>query len=218
MVGKTYNLPTSCPCIRKFDFQHRMNCKKGHFIYIRHNDLQHLTANMMSEMCKDTEIEPKLTLLSGDIKQFEWGKGRYKDSRFLGTRVIGIFRLQGFRPQPLSLWQQVPVAVPFCECAWKEISLQWKNPSNRPSYIYTPSVFNQGWYGKTVQNVLLVLWTNDIWNERPFAIDFKDSNKSLLWVAKIKSALFKGVENSIQKNSETWTLHWCISLCDQNIN
>ena len=146
MVGKTYNLPTSCPCVRKFDFQHRMNCKKGHFIYIRHNDLRHLTANMMSEMCKDTEIEPKLTLLSGDIKQFERGKGRYKDSRFLGTRAIGIFRLQGFRPQPLSLWQQVPAAVPFYECTWKEISLQWKNPSNRPWHVYTPIVFNQGSY------------------------------------------------------------------------
>ena len=38
---------------------------RGGFMCIRHNDLLDLTANMMSEVCKDTEIEPKLTPLSG---------------------------------------------------------------------------------------------------------------------------------------------------------
>ena len=47
MVGKTYNLPTSCPCRNKFD-------------------LRDLTANMMSELCKDTEIEPKLIPFPGE--------------------------------------------------------------------------------------------------------------------------------------------------------
>ena len=46
-----------------------MSCKRGGFISIRHNDLRELTANMMSEVCKDTEIEPKLTLLSGEELQ-----------------------------------------------------------------------------------------------------------------------------------------------------
>ena len=43
-----------------------MSCKKGGFIYIGHNDLGNLTANMMSEVCKDTEIEPKLTPVCGE--------------------------------------------------------------------------------------------------------------------------------------------------------
>ena len=34
-----------------------------------YNDLRDLTANMMSEACKDTEIEPKLTPLSGEELQ-----------------------------------------------------------------------------------------------------------------------------------------------------
>ena len=45
-----------------------MSCKKGGFIYIRRNDLRDLTAliaNMMSEVCENTKIEPKLTPLSG---------------------------------------------------------------------------------------------------------------------------------------------------------
>ena len=69
MVGKTYNLPTSCPCGSKFDIQHSMSCRKGGFLYIRHNDLRDLTANMMSEVCKDTKIKSKLTPLSGEELQ-----------------------------------------------------------------------------------------------------------------------------------------------------
>ena len=69
MVAKTCNLPTSCPCRSKFDIQHSMSCKKGGFTYIRYNDLRDLTANMMSEACKDTEIEPKLTPSSGEELQ-----------------------------------------------------------------------------------------------------------------------------------------------------
>ena len=42
-----------------------MSCKKGGFISVRQNDLRDLTISM-SEVCKDTEIEPKLTLLSGE--------------------------------------------------------------------------------------------------------------------------------------------------------
>ena len=47
-----------------------MSYKKGDFIYISRNNLRDLTANM-SEVCKDTEIEPKLTPLSGEELQDE---------------------------------------------------------------------------------------------------------------------------------------------------
>ena len=69
MVGKKCNLPTFCPCGSKFDIQNNMSCKKGGFIYIRHNDLRDLTAYMMWEACKDIEIVPKLTPLSGEELQ-----------------------------------------------------------------------------------------------------------------------------------------------------
>ena len=42
-----------------------MSWKKGGFTYIQLNDLRDLAADMMSEVYKDTEIEPKLKLLSG---------------------------------------------------------------------------------------------------------------------------------------------------------
>ena len=37
-----------------------MSCKKGGFVSIMHNDLHNLTAKIVPEVCKDTEIEPKL--------------------------------------------------------------------------------------------------------------------------------------------------------------
>ena len=52
-----------------FDIQYSMSCRKDGFISIQHNDLCDLTANVMSEVCKDTEIEPKLTPLYGEELQ-----------------------------------------------------------------------------------------------------------------------------------------------------
>ena len=60
------NLPTFSPCGSKFDIQHGMSFKKGGFLSIRHNDLRDLAARILSEVCKDTEIESKLLPLSGE--------------------------------------------------------------------------------------------------------------------------------------------------------
>ena len=57
---------------------------------------------MMSEVCENTEIKPKLTPLPGkelqgmNVKQFKRSKGRYQDSTFLRTRVTDLFQLKDF--------------------------------------------------------------------------------------------------------------------------
>ena len=59
------NLPTTCPCGIRFSIQHCMSCKKksgnwgggGGFVSMRHDNLRDLTANIISEVCKDIEIE-----------------------------------------------------------------------------------------------------------------------------------------------------------------
>ena len=43
-----------------------MSCKKGGFVSVRHNDLRDLATNKLSKVCKDVEIEPKLTVLTGE--------------------------------------------------------------------------------------------------------------------------------------------------------
>ena len=72
-----------CTCVKKFNIQHSTSCKKGSFIYIQRNDL---TANMMSEVCKDTEIEPILTPLSGEELQGRTSNNSNEARVDIGTR------------------------------------------------------------------------------------------------------------------------------------
>ena len=106
MVGKACNLPTSCPCGSKFDIQHSMSYKKFGFICIRHNDLRDQTANMMSEVCKDTEIEPKLTPSSWEELQDRTSNKSNKERVDIRTRGFwergqqAFFDLWAFDPTP----------------------------------------------------------------------------------------------------------------------
>ena len=40
--------------------------KEARFVIVRHNDLRELTAEILSEVCNNTEIEPKLIPLNGE--------------------------------------------------------------------------------------------------------------------------------------------------------
>ena len=58
-------LSTRC-CSAKMDVQHAMSCKRGGFATIRHNDLRDLAADLLSNVYKDVEIEPKLLPVTGE--------------------------------------------------------------------------------------------------------------------------------------------------------
>ena len=54
------NLPSFCPCGEKFNVTHAMNCKIGGFINARHDNIRDFEGALMSQVCKDVEIEPPL--------------------------------------------------------------------------------------------------------------------------------------------------------------
>ena len=54
------NMSSACCCNAKMDVQHAMSCKRGGFVTIRHNDLRKITTNLLSNVCNDVKIEPKL--------------------------------------------------------------------------------------------------------------------------------------------------------------
>ena len=58
--------PQSCVCGKKFDVDHSMMCSKGGFPTIRHNEVRDLTADLLTEVCYDVEVEPKLQELTGE--------------------------------------------------------------------------------------------------------------------------------------------------------
>ena len=48
-----------------WDFQHAMSCKNGGFVTLRHNEVRDITATLLSDVCKDVELEPSLLPLNG---------------------------------------------------------------------------------------------------------------------------------------------------------
>ena len=45
---------------------HALSCKKGGFISLRCNEVRNVTAQLLSEVCKDVKIEPTLIQLNGE--------------------------------------------------------------------------------------------------------------------------------------------------------
>ena len=60
------NLPSQCPCGQKFDVTHALNCKRGGFVSIRHNDIRDFEAALQRKVCNDVEIEPVLTTVENE--------------------------------------------------------------------------------------------------------------------------------------------------------
>ena len=56
----------SCACGKAFDVNHAMICPKGGFPNLRHNEVRDITTDLLSEICHDVEVEPKLQPLTGE--------------------------------------------------------------------------------------------------------------------------------------------------------
>ena len=55
-----YSLLSNCPCGQKFNVTHALNCKKGGFVTMRHNNIHDFEANLMRIMQNDVEVESQL--------------------------------------------------------------------------------------------------------------------------------------------------------------
>ena len=59
-------MPSKCPCGQKYDVTHAMNCKKGGFVIMRHNNVRDFEANLLKTVVNDVEIEPPLQKLENE--------------------------------------------------------------------------------------------------------------------------------------------------------
>ena len=59
-------LPSYCNCGKAFSVEHAMLCMKGGYVTMRHNELRDITAELLEEVCKDVQTEPKLAELTGE--------------------------------------------------------------------------------------------------------------------------------------------------------
>ena len=54
------NTPRHCQCGEKHSTDHVLMCKKGGYVYMRHDNIRNLEASLLREVCKDVKIEPAL--------------------------------------------------------------------------------------------------------------------------------------------------------------
>ena len=59
-------MPRICPCEQKFDLNYAMNCKRGGFVIVRHNNVRDFEANLLKTMHNDFEIEPAMQEITNE--------------------------------------------------------------------------------------------------------------------------------------------------------
>ena len=63
---KLRGLPSKCPCGQIYNETHALNCKKGGFVIISHNNVRDFEANLMKKVYSDVELEPQLQAIHGE--------------------------------------------------------------------------------------------------------------------------------------------------------
>ena len=98
----------SAVCGSVFSVDHAMTCSHGGLIIIRHNDIRDITANWLSEVCRNVESEPPLLPLTGD-NIVSLSANRRDDARadihatgFWGRQQCVFFDVRAFHPNTQS--------------------------------------------------------------------------------------------------------------------
>jgi hypothetical protein len=90
-------VPTRCECGKPFSVDHALNCLKGAFPTLRHNEVRDLTASLLDEVCHDVCVEPHLQPLTGEVLHYRTAN-RQEEARsdisacgFWGSRFEKVF-------------------------------------------------------------------------------------------------------------------------------
>ena len=60
------HLPFKCECGKTFSVEHELSCSKGGFPTLRHNEIQDITASLLTEVCSKVYVEPDLQPVTSD--------------------------------------------------------------------------------------------------------------------------------------------------------
>ena len=83
-------LPQKCVCGAPFNEVHGLNCQRGGFVVIRHNEVRDLTAELLAEVCNDVATEPSLTPISGE--EFESNTTSREDEARCDVAARGLWK------------------------------------------------------------------------------------------------------------------------------
>ena len=110
------HMPSHCICGRQFTVEHALNCPRGGFPSIRHNEIRNITADLLSEVCHSVGTEPNLQPVTEEqlthrtanredgarldiVAESFWGRDR--QCAFFDVRVFNPFA-QSYRNTSLS--------------------------------------------------------------------------------------------------------------------
>ena len=81
--------PSHCTCGTNFSVDHALSCPKGGFPSICHNEVRDITAELLSEVCHDVEVEPHLQPLSDE--RFQQKTANTQDGARLDIAMNGFW-------------------------------------------------------------------------------------------------------------------------------
>lgn len=102
------NLPSHCVCGSVFSTDHSMTCSHGGLTITRHNDICDITANWLSEVCRNVEREPPLLPLTGEnivpisANRRDDARADIRATGFWGRQQSAFFDVRVFHPNAQS--------------------------------------------------------------------------------------------------------------------
>ena len=78
-------LPATCPFGQKYDTTHALDCKKGGFVTICHNNIRDYETNLLAKIHTDVETEPRIQPIEGEIVNGIPGDNAIPDVRARGV-------------------------------------------------------------------------------------------------------------------------------------
>ena len=86
------NLPERCPCSKKFDTTHALNCHLGGFVNARHDNIRDMECKLLKVVCRDVECEAPLQKLTATAKKSYQKTAIVADDARLDVRARGFWR------------------------------------------------------------------------------------------------------------------------------
>ena len=108
-------LPSHCPCGETYSVTHALNCHKGGFVIMRHNEVRDFLAQHISTVCNDTEVEPTLQEIEGERFRLA--------STLTGEQAHPDIRARGFYRPGQHAYMDVKVINPNSE-SYKNMTMK----------------------------------------------------------------------------------------------